>query len=91
MELIAIGTVESPLDEPASAPKQGREGAPDAWLVFEARIADRGQAVPRSQPRSAERHADHRRQAGTQGARRPGTLKPETLVLRCARPAKSRT
>ena len=40
MELIAIGTVESPLHEFASAPKQGREGAPDAWLVFEARIAD---------------------------------------------------
>ena len=34
-ELIPVGTVESPLTDPASAPKQGDEGAPDAWLVFE--------------------------------------------------------
>jgi tRNA-Thr(GGU) m(6)t(6)A37 methyltransferase TsaA len=35
-ELHPIGTVESPLTDPATAPKQGDEGAPDAWLVFEA-------------------------------------------------------
>lgn len=29
-----IGHVESPLTERAMAPKQGTEGAPDAWLVF---------------------------------------------------------
>ena len=29
-----IGSVESPLTDPASAPKQGDEGAPEAWLVF---------------------------------------------------------
>jgi tRNA-Thr(GGU) m(6)t(6)A37 methyltransferase TsaA len=40
MELIAIGTVESPLTDRASAPKQGDEGAPDAWLVFDASVAD---------------------------------------------------
>src|SRR3954468_21880696 len=34
MELIAIGTVESPLRDRSSAPKQGDEGAPDADLVF---------------------------------------------------------
>jgi tRNA-Thr(GGU) m(6)t(6)A37 methyltransferase TsaA len=34
-ELIPIGHVESPLTEPADAPKQGGEGAPDAWLVLE--------------------------------------------------------
>jgi tRNA-Thr(GGU) m(6)t(6)A37 methyltransferase TsaA len=34
-ELTKIGTVESPLTDPASAPKQGDEGAPDAWLTFE--------------------------------------------------------
>ena len=39
MELIAIGTVESPLSDLAAAPKQGDEGAPEAWLVFEARWA----------------------------------------------------
>jgi tRNA-Thr(GGU) m(6)t(6)A37 methyltransferase TsaA len=34
-ELTPIGRVESPLTDPASAPNQGDEGAPDAWLVFE--------------------------------------------------------
>ena len=34
-ELVPIGRVESPLTDPASAPKQGTEGAPDAWLVFD--------------------------------------------------------
>ena len=40
MELVAIGTVESPLTDLASAPKQGDEGAPEAWLVFESRVAE---------------------------------------------------
>jgi tRNA-Thr(GGU) m(6)t(6)A37 methyltransferase TsaA len=40
MDLIAIGTVESPLKDRAAAPKQGDEGAPEAWLVFEPRVAD---------------------------------------------------
>ncbi len=35
MQLMAIGTVESALTEREQAPKQGDEGAPDAWLVFE--------------------------------------------------------
>jgi tRNA-Thr(GGU) m(6)t(6)A37 methyltransferase TsaA len=39
MELVAIGTVESPLTDRASAPKQGDEGAPEAWLVFETDVA----------------------------------------------------
>ena len=34
-EVTPIGRVESPLTDPAAAPKQGDEGAPDAWLVFE--------------------------------------------------------
>ena len=33
--LTPIGRVESTLTDPAWAPKQGPEGAPDAWLVFE--------------------------------------------------------
>jgi len=33
-ELTPIGSVESPLTDPSSAPKQGDEGAPEAWLVF---------------------------------------------------------
>jgi tRNA-Thr(GGU) m(6)t(6)A37 methyltransferase TsaA len=34
-EVTPIGTVESSLTDLASAPNQGDEGAPDAWLVFE--------------------------------------------------------
>ena len=40
MQLVAIGTVESPLTDRDSAPKQGDEGAPDAWLAFDASIAE---------------------------------------------------
>jgi tRNA-Thr(GGU) m(6)t(6)A37 methyltransferase TsaA len=35
IELTPVGTVQSTLTDPASAPKQGDEGAPDAWLAFE--------------------------------------------------------
>jgi tRNA-Thr(GGU) m(6)t(6)A37 methyltransferase TsaA len=35
VSLTAIGRVESPLTEPFDAPKQGFEGAPDAWLALE--------------------------------------------------------
>jgi tRNA-Thr(GGU) m(6)t(6)A37 methyltransferase TsaA len=40
MELVAIGVVASPLEERAAAPKQADEGAPEAWLEFDARFAD---------------------------------------------------
>ena len=40
IELTPIGRVESELTDRASAPKQGLEGAPDAWLVFEASVLD---------------------------------------------------
>lgn len=40
LTLVPIGHVESPLSETADAPKQGFEGGPDAWLVFEPRIVD---------------------------------------------------
>jgi tRNA-Thr(GGU) m(6)t(6)A37 methyltransferase TsaA len=39
-ELRPVGEVESPLTDLASAPKQGHEGAPDAWLVFEQGVLD---------------------------------------------------
>lgn len=39
-EVRAIGRVESPLVDRASAPKQGDEGSPDAWLVFDADVLD---------------------------------------------------
>jgi tRNA-Thr(GGU) m(6)t(6)A37 methyltransferase TsaA len=29
-----IGHVESPLNDPSEAPRQGDEGAPDAWLII---------------------------------------------------------
>jgi tRNA-Thr(GGU) m(6)t(6)A37 methyltransferase TsaA len=35
-----IGWVESPLRKRDEAPKQGDEGAPEAWLVFEQDIAE---------------------------------------------------
>jgi tRNA-Thr(GGU) m(6)t(6)A37 methyltransferase TsaA len=39
-ELVTIGHVESSLTDPAGAPKQGGEGAPEAWLVLDARVLD---------------------------------------------------
>jgi tRNA-Thr(GGU) m(6)t(6)A37 methyltransferase TsaA len=39
-EVKVIGKVESRLTDLASAPKQGDEGAPDAWLVFEPAVLD---------------------------------------------------
>ncbi len=39
-ELIPIGKVESSLTDTALAPKQGDEGAPDAWLVFEPHVLE---------------------------------------------------
>jgi len=35
-----IGRVESELKDLASAPRQADEGAPEAWLVFDPRVAD---------------------------------------------------
>jgi tRNA-Thr(GGU) m(6)t(6)A37 methyltransferase TsaA len=35
IEATPIGWVRSPLTDPASAPKQGHEGSPEAWLEFE--------------------------------------------------------
>lgn len=33
-----VGRVESPLTDPELAPKQGFEGAPEAWIVFEPEV-----------------------------------------------------
>jgi tRNA-Thr(GGU) m(6)t(6)A37 methyltransferase TsaA len=38
-ELQPIGVVRSPLADRASAPRQGDEGAPDAWIELEASVA----------------------------------------------------
>lgn len=38
-ELQPIGWVESSLTDPASAPKQGEEGSPEAWLVFDRSVS----------------------------------------------------
>jgi tRNA-Thr(GGU) m(6)t(6)A37 methyltransferase TsaA len=45
IELTPIGWVESPLTDLASAPRQGDEGAPDAWLVFEPGVLDGLQGI----------------------------------------------
>ena len=39
-EVRPIGYVESPLVDPRNAPRQGTEGAPDAWLVFNPDVAE---------------------------------------------------
>ncbi len=35
-----IGRVESPLTDPATAPKQGDEGGADAWILFDPGVLD---------------------------------------------------
>ena len=40
LELRPIATVRSSLTDRADAPRQGHEGAPEAWLVFEPGVAD---------------------------------------------------
>jgi len=45
MQLRTIGIVESPLTDRAAAPKQGDEGAPDAWLAFDESVAEGLQGI----------------------------------------------
>ncbi len=40
ISLKPVGRVESPLTDPAEAPKQGFEGAPDAWIVLDPTVLD---------------------------------------------------
>jgi len=40
VELKRVGVVRSPLTEREAAPKQGYEGAPEAWLEFDPAVAD---------------------------------------------------
>ncbi len=39
-EIRPIGHIASPLQDRASAPKQGSEGAPEAWLVFQPEVGE---------------------------------------------------
>jgi tRNA-Thr(GGU) m(6)t(6)A37 methyltransferase TsaA len=39
-QMLPIGWVESPLKDKTQAPRQGDEGAPAAWLVFEPGVAE---------------------------------------------------
>lgn len=39
-DVVSIGSVESSLIDRVRAPRQGDEGAPDAWLAFEPAVAD---------------------------------------------------
>lgn len=45
IELTPIGRVDSPLTDPASAPKQGHEGGPDAWLELEPAVLEGLQGI----------------------------------------------
>jgi tRNA-Thr(GGU) m(6)t(6)A37 methyltransferase TsaA len=40
IDVTPIGRVESPLTDPASAPNQGDEGAPEAWLAFDPAVVE---------------------------------------------------
>jgi tRNA-Thr(GGU) m(6)t(6)A37 methyltransferase TsaA len=40
IEIKPVARVESPLTDRAVAPKQGNEGAPEAWIVFEPDLID---------------------------------------------------
>ena len=44
-ELRAIGRVRSTLTDPSSAPKQGDEGAPDAWIDFEPDVLEAMESI----------------------------------------------
>jgi tRNA-Thr(GGU) m(6)t(6)A37 methyltransferase TsaA len=44
-EVRAIGRVDSPLTDMNAAPKQGDEGAPDAWIVFDPDVLEALQSV----------------------------------------------
>jgi len=39
-EIVPIGWVESPLTDRTQAPRQGDEGAPPAWIVFEPAVGE---------------------------------------------------
>jgi hypothetical protein len=40
VEIRSIGHVESSLTDPGDAPRQADEGAPEAWLVFDADVRE---------------------------------------------------
>ncbi len=40
IELHPVGRVESPLTDAATAPKQGDEGAPEAWIALDPALAE---------------------------------------------------
>ena len=44
-ELTPVGRVESSLTDPAAAPKQGFEGSPEAWLVFEPAVMEAAEEI----------------------------------------------
>lgn len=45
IEVKPVGMIESPLTERATAPKQGNEGAPRAWIAFEPELIDALQGI----------------------------------------------
>jgi len=80
-EIRPIGVVESPLVDPASAPKQGVEGSPEVWLAFDPAMADgiralavggvtTGEGTQGPRPPSAEQQPPRRRGATVAGRAR---------------------
>ena len=69
----AIGIVESPLTDAATAPKQGDEGAPEAWIAFAAGVARgaRGDRGGRRGARADLARPRRPRRAARAPARRP--------------------
>jgi tRNA-Thr(GGU) m(6)t(6)A37 methyltransferase TsaA len=73
MELSQIGVVESPLTDPAAAPKQGREGAPEAVLVIAPEVAEGLDGIA---PRRRGDRAHLARPRGPRRAARPPARRP---------------
>ncbi|MBA3746575.1 MAG: hypothetical protein H0W96_03670 [Solirubrobacterales bacterium] len=69
LQLVPIGWVQSPLTDAASAPKQGDEGAPGAWIVFEDAVAEGLDGIE---------VGDRRLQRALTGASEPGRPAPRT-------------
>ena len=87
MKLVAIGTVESPLTDRASAPKQGDEGAPEAWLAFEPAFADALDGIAAGDELLVLTWLDRARRAARTSARRPEPRAAGRLQHPLARPA----
>ena len=65
-----IGRLRSELRDLADAPRQGNEGAPDAWLVIEPDFATAVRGIAGGHPRPARRREVERPQSRAQRVER---------------------